>query len=152
MRRFDLSSENIFAYAGRDIPGYGGDGRAAVDANLSGPVGVASDPIWETSGSRSASTTGSARVDAGGIITTDAGSFQEGFAGDGGQAATMAALNGPEGVAVDSRGRLYIADTGNHRIRMVDPEGVISTVAGTGEAGYSGDGGPGAQRQSSTAP
>ena len=141
VRRIDLSSENIVAFAGRDIPGYGGDGRAAVDANLSGPVGVASDPlgnVWiaERFNHRVR------KVDAGGIITTVAGSFQEGYAGDGGQA-TMAALNGPEGVAVDSRGRLYIADTGNHRIRMVDAEGVISTVAGTGEAGFSGDGGPG---------
>ena len=56
----------------------------------------------------------------------------------------MAALNAPQGVAVDSRGRLFIADTGNHRIRMVDTEGIISTVAGTGEPGFSGDGGPGA--------
>ena len=141
VRRIDLSSENIVAFAGRDIPGYGGDGRPAVDANLSGPVGVASDPsgnVWiaERFNHRVR------KVDAGGIITTVAGSFEEGYTGDGGQAA-MAALNGPEGVAVDSRGRLYIADTGNHRIRMVDAEGVISTVAGTGEAGFSGDGGPG---------
>ena len=141
VRRIDLSSENIFAFAGRDIPGYGGDGRAAADANLSGPVGVAADAlgnVWiaERFNHRVR------KVDAGGIITTAAGSFQEGYAGDG-ERATMAALNAPEGVAVDSRGRLFIADAGNHRIRMVDTEGLISTVAGTGDAGFSGDGGPG---------
>ena len=142
VRRIDLSNENILTFAGRDIPGYGGDGRAAADANLSGPVGVAADRlgnVWiaERFNHRVR------KVDAGGIITTVAGSFQEGYAGDGDQA-TMAALNGPQGVAVDSRGRLFIADTGNHRIRMVDTEGIISTVAGTGEPGFSGDGGPGA--------
>lgn len=142
VRRIDLSSENILAFAGRDIPGYGGDGRAAADANLSGPVGIAADPrgnVWiaERFNHRVR------KVDAAGIITTAAGSFQEGYAGDG-EPATMAALNAPEGVAVDAHGRLFIADTGNHRIRMVNAEGIISTVAGTGEAGFSGDGGPGA--------
>lgn len=141
VRRIDFSSENILAFAGRDIPGYGGDGRAAVDANLSGPVGLAADApgnVWiaERFNHRVR------KVDAGGIISTVVGSFQEGYAGDGKPAAD-AALNGPEGVAVDNRGRLYIADTGNHRIRMVDAEGIISTVAGTGNAGFSGDGGPG---------
>ena len=141
VRRIDLSSGNIVAFAGRDIPGYGGDGRAAPDANLSGPVGIAADAlgnVWiaERFNHRVR------QVDAGGIITTAAGSFQVGYSGDG-EPATTAALNGPEGVAVDGRGRLFIADTGNHRIRMVDAEGLITTVAGTGDAGFSGDGGPG---------
>lgn len=142
VRRIDLSNQNIHPFAGSDIPGYGGDGRAAVDANLSGPVGVAADPlgnVWiaERFNHRVR------KVDTGGIITTAAGSFEDGFAGDGDQA-TLAALNTPLGVAADSRGRVFIADTGNHRIRMVDTEGIISTVVGTGEAGFSGDGGPGA--------
>ena len=143
VRRFEHSTGNILAFAGRDIPGFGGDGRAAVDANLSGPAGVAADPmgnVWiaERFNHRVR------RVDTGGIIETIAGSFLEGFAGDGDRA-TLAALNGPRGVAVDAMGRVYIADTGNHRIRMVDTDGTITTVAGTGRSGFSRDGGPGAR-------
>ena len=63
-----------------------------------------------------------------------------GFYGDGGLA-TQAQLNSPQGVAVDSLGNIYFADTGNHVVRRVSPEGVLSTVAGTGFRGYSGDGG-----------
>jgi sugar lactone lactonase YvrE len=76
-----------------------------------------------------------------GQLLTVAGSGVQGFSGDGG-AATSAALNGPQGVAIGPDGTLYIADTGNHRIRMVSTGGTISTFAGTGAAGYSGDDGP----------
>jgi hypothetical protein len=76
-----------------------------------------------------------------GIITTYAGNGTPGFSGDGGPA-TAAQLNTPCGVAVDSAGNLYIADTSNHRVRMVTTAGVISTVAGNGTGGFSGDGGP----------
>jgi DNA-binding beta-propeller fold protein YncE len=76
------------------------------------------------------------------IITTAVGTGEKGFAGDGG-AATAALLNGPFDVAFDGAGNLYFSDTFNHRIRRVDARtGVISTVAGNGEARYSGDGGP----------
>ena len=141
VRRYESSTGDILAFAGRDIPGFGGDGRAAVDANLSGPASVAADPmgnVWiaERFNHRVR------RVDSGGFIETVAGSFLDGFAGDGGRA-THAALNGPRGVAVDELGRVYIADTGNHRVRVVDIDGTISTVAGTGESGFSRDGGPG---------
>jgi DNA-binding beta-propeller fold protein YncE len=75
-------------------------------------------------------------------ITTVAGTGGKGFAGDGGPAAA-AVLNGPFDVAFDSAGNLYFSDTFNHRIRRIDAAtAVISTVAGNGEAGYSGDGGP----------
>lgn len=75
-------------------------------------------------------------------ITTAVGTGERGFAGDGGPA-TAALLNGPFDVAFDAAGNLYFSDTFNHRIRRVDAaSGLISTVAGTGEAGYSGDGGP----------
>ena len=76
-----------------------------------------------------------------GIITTVAGSGQMGFSGDGGPA-TAASLSYPLGVAVDAAGNLYIADHGNNRIRKVSPSGTISTVAGNGAGGFSGDGGP----------
>ena len=75
------------------------------------------------------------------MISTVAGNGAQGFAGDGGPA-TSANLNGPTGVAVDAAGNLYIADSGNHRIRKVTPAGTISTFAGNGTAGFAGDGGP----------
>ena len=81
------------------------------------------------------------KVDTTGTISTVAGSGASGFSGDGG-AATAAQLYLPWGVAVDGAGNLYIADTHNQRIRKVDTTGTISTVAGTGAWGFSGDGGP----------
>jgi hypothetical protein len=82
------------------------------------------------------------KVDVQGIITTVAGNYSFGFdyAGDGG-AATNAALNYPVGVAVDGTGNLFIADEDNSVIRKVDLNGIITTVAGNGNSGYSGDGG-----------
>src|SRR6202043_538786 len=75
-----------------------------------------------------------------GVITTVAGNGTAGFAGDGG-AATSAQLKGPTGIAVDSTGNLYIADQANNRVRKVAAAtGVITTVAGNGTAGFSGDG------------
>jgi sugar lactone lactonase YvrE len=76
----------------------------------------------------------------GGTIDTVAGDGAPGFSGDGGPA-VAAHLNAAEGLAIDTEGNLFIADTGNHRIRKVDRAGIISTVAGNGAAGFSGDGG-----------
>ena len=76
-----------------------------------------------------------------GEITTVAGNGTAGYSGDGG-AAISAELGSPSGVAVDSAGNIYIADTSNNRIRKVNTSGVITTVAGNGTPGYSGDGGP----------
>ena len=81
------------------------------------------------------------KVDPDGTITTVAGSGESGFSGDGGPA-TKAQLNLPLAVTVDREGSLYIADADNYRIRKVDNEGIITTIAGTDEGGYSGDGGP----------
>ncbi len=81
------------------------------------------------------------RIDAGGRVTRVAGTGVRGFSGDGGPA-TSAQLDGGHGVAFMSGGGFVLADTGNHRIRRVWPDGMITTVAGTGEPGYSGDGGP----------
>jgi uncharacterized protein (TIGR03437 family) len=81
-----------------------------------------------------------------GAITTVAGTGSGGFSGDGGPA-TKAPLNSPRGVAVDLAGALYIADTQNCRIRRVGPDGTITTVAGTGSYGSSGDGGPATSAQ-----
>ena len=81
------------------------------------------------------------RVDTNGIITTVAGNGIEAYGGDGGPA-TAAGLKAPQGVAVDDSGNLLIADTGDNRIRRVDTNGIITTVAGNGVAAYCGDGGP----------
>jgi sugar lactone lactonase YvrE len=81
------------------------------------------------------------RVDVAGIITTVAGSGDRGFTGDD-ERATEAELSRPQGVAVDAAGNIYISDSENNRIRKVDTSGIITTIAGTGEPGYSGDGGP----------
>lgn len=80
------------------------------------------------------------KLDKSGVLTTMAGGTF-GFSGDGGPA-TKAALYFPSGVAVDSAGNIYFADKGNNRVRKVDTKGIITTFAGTGTAGFSGDGGP----------
>jgi sugar lactone lactonase YvrE len=75
-----------------------------------------------------------------GTIRTVAGAGTAGFSGDGGQA-VKAQLTGPTGIAVDAAGVLFIADTGNNRVRQVSPDGIITTVAGSGGKAFSGDGG-----------
>ena len=81
------------------------------------------------------------KLTTGGQLTVVAGTGNGGFRGDGGPAGE-AALFAPHGLAFDTEGRLVIADTFNHRVRRIDLRGVITTVAGTGTAGYAGDGGP----------
>ena len=81
------------------------------------------------------------RIDPSGEVITVAGTGQPGYGGDGGPA-TSALLRQPHGIALDDAGNLYVADSPNHRIRRIDPAGIITTVAGTGMAGFSGDGGP----------
>jgi len=71
-----------------------------------------------------------------GILTVFAGSSTQGYAGDGGPAAS-AALYNPRGVVFDGSGNLYISDAGNYRIRKVNTAGIISTVAGNGLSGFS---------------
>ena len=138
IRKVDASGV-ITTVAGTGERGFSGDGGPAVDAGLNGPRGVAVDGA----GNLFIADEGSRRirkVDAAGTITTIAGTGEFVFSGDGGPA-IQAALNLPSGVAVDGAGNLFIADTGNHRIRKVDASGVISTVAGI-SFGFGGDGGP----------
>jgi len=132
-----VSGGTITTVAGTGTAGYSGDGGQATSAQLSIPLGVAVDAqgslyIADYANSR-------IRKVSGGIITTVAGTGTAGYSGDGGQA-TSAQLKFPYSVAVDGQGSLYIADYGNQRVRKVSG-GVISTVAGTGTAGFSGDGG-----------
>ena len=139
------SAGNITTVAGDGTTGFGGDGGAAVAAQLNLPHSVAVDG----SGNLYIADWGNHRirkVDSAGVITTVAGSGTAGFGGDGG-AAVAARLSLPTGVAVDGAGNLYIADWGNHRIRKVNSAGVITTVVGDGTAGFGGDGGAAAAAQ-----
>jgi len=126
----------ISTVAGTGVSGYSGDGGPAISARLWYPFDVAVDGqgnlfICDKYNSRIR------KVSPGGTIITVAGSGA-GFAGDTGPA-TSAKLNYPEGIAITSFGDLYIADTGNERVRRVDTSGRITTVAGTGNWGYNGD-------------
>ena len=112
----------------------------AVNQNLSGPQGLALD----NTGALLIADSGNNRIrrlTSDGTITTIAGSATSGYSGDGGPA-TAATLRAPTGVQVDSAGNIYISDTSNYRIRKVDTNGIITTVAGNGSAGYNGDGSP----------
>ena len=144
IRRVDLSG-TITTITGTGEKGFSGDGGPAVSAQLSGPKGVAVDGVGnlyiaDTENHRIR------RVDPSGTITTIAGTGGNGFSGDGGPA-VAAELNFPEDVAIDATGSLYIADAGNNRIRRIDSSGMITTVAGTGQKGFSGDGGPAVSAQ-----
>jgi sugar lactone lactonase YvrE/predicted esterase len=119
--------------------GFGGDGGPATAAELSLPLGLAVDAagalyIADSENHRVR------KVGLDGNITTVAGDGVAGFGGDDGLA-TAAQLNTPWGLALDSAGNLYIADSANHRVRRLAPNGTITTVAGSGAAGFSGDGG-----------
>ncbi len=138
VRRMDTHGV-ITTVAGNGFPSYWGDGAAATNANISSPVGVAVD----ASGNLYIADQGNnaiRQVATNGIISTVAGNGANVFFGDGGQA-TNASLSSPADVVVDAVGNLFIADSGNKRIRKVAVSGVISTVAGSGNAGYYGDGG-----------
>ena len=133
----------ITTIAGTGERGFGGDGGPATQARLNYPYGVAVDGagnlyIADLANHRIR------KVDSTGTITTFAGTGERGFGGDGGPA-SQAQINFPTGVAVDEAGNLYIADWSNARIRKVDGTGTITTIAGTGELGFGGDGGPAIQ-------
>src|SRR5579863_801432 len=148
IRKVD-TSQNISTIAGTGAPGYSGDNDPAASCTLNTPSGIALDGA----GNLYTADTGNNRVReivaATGIIQTVAGNGTAGNAGDRGLAVD-ANLNQPLGVTVDLAGNLFIADTGNNRIREVDPVyHVIFNVAGdpNGTAGYSGDNGPPASAQ-----
>ncbi len=131
------ASGNIGTVAGGGLNNPG-DGGLAVNAQLMNPVGLAIDG----SGNLYFTDTGAnvvRKVSTSGIITTIAGNGGKGFSGDGLQA-TNATLNGPHGLGVDSAGNVFIADTMNVRVRKVSTAGVITTVAGNGQAGSTANG------------
>jgi uncharacterized protein (TIGR03437 family) len=136
------SADVISTYAGQYALGFAftGDGGAATSAAFNGPAAVALDKagnlyVIDIGNNRVRKVTAST-----GIITTIAGTNGQGFSGDGGLA-TIAKLSRPLGVAVDSSGTVYIADSQNNRIRKVVGS-TITTVVGTGASSFSGDGGP----------
>ena len=131
----------ITTTAGNGTSGYTGDGGPATSAGIYEPQGVALDNAGDVYFADFYHHV-VRRIDAAsGIITTVAGNGTEGFSGDGGSA-TSAELNYPEGISLDSAANLYIADSGNYRVRKVDAAtGIITTVAGDGAKTDSGDGG-----------
>ena len=129
-------------FAGRGPFGFDGDGGPATEALFRFPEDLTAGP-----GGVYVADTGNDRVrwiSNDGMISTFAGSGERGFSGDG-EAATLASLNRPAALALNSSNELLIADNGNWRIRKVGPKGIISTVAGTGENIFSPDGIPAQQ-------
>jgi sugar lactone lactonase YvrE len=135
----------ISTVAGNGTNGFSGDGGPAANADLGDLFGIAvdsagnlyiADPVHNRI----------RRVDTSGVIATVAGIGSPGYTGDGGQA-SVAQLSGPVGVTTDSTGDLFIADTSNDVVREVTDNGTITTVAGTGQYGFGGDGGPAVDAQ-----
>ena len=134
-----ISGSNINTAAGNGLLSYSGDGGSATQAQFNFPSAVAVD----SAGNIYVADTGNhvvRQITAKGVVSTFAGTGSAGFAGDG-SAANKAQLIAPQGVAVDAAGNVYIADTGNLRVRVVGTNGNISTFAGNGNPGNGGDGG-----------
>lgn len=156
VKRLDFSTGIVTNVAGTGARSFGGDGGPANSALLDLPSAV----VVDSSGNIIISDQANFRlrlVEPDGTIHTICGDGEPGFAGDGGPA-SAARLNALKGQAaapssridIDRRDQIYIADTANHRIRMIDAVGIIRTIAGTGEPGYSGDGGPALEAQLNT--
>src|SRR5262245_30697113 len=133
------ASGTLTVVAGTGAGGFSGDDGPAALAQLNNPTGLGLGPtgdlyIADTLNHRIR------KVSAAGLIVTVAGTGTKGFGGDGGPA-TAAQLNIPTDVTLDAANDLFIADAQNHRIRKVNVDGVINTVAGSGTEGFSGDGG-----------
>lgn len=135
----------ISTLAGTGTGGYNGDGGPAMNAQLYSPSGVAADAAGNVYVS-DFDNNRIRKIDAGGIISTFAGTGAAGFSGDGGQAA-LAKINNPYGITIDAAGNVYFAEFYSNRIRKVDAAGIISTFAGTGVQGSGGDGGPAVNAQ-----
>jgi hypothetical protein len=134
------SAQIITAFAGDTTIGNSGDGGQALVARFNNPIQASMDAAGNIY-IADQNNYNVRKIDAAGIITTIAGTGVSGYAGDGGLA-TAALLGGPTGVIPDGKGNIYIVDYNNNVIRKIDTAGVITTVVGTGVAGYSGDGGP----------
>jgi sugar lactone lactonase YvrE len=138
IRRVDTAGI-ITTFAGNGVSLTGGDFGPATQAGL-WPYDLALDNLGNLFIACSI-TDVVRKIDANGIITTVAGNYNGGYTGDGGLA-TAAQLNNPMGIAVDLFGNLYIADSSNNCIRKINSAGIITTIAGNGNEGFSGDNGP----------
>ena len=135
-----VPSFTITTIAGTGAQGYFGDGGPATSATLDDPRGIVTDPAGNVYFCDRDNDV-VRKIDTNGIITTIAGTGSAGYNGDN-IPGTQAQLNTPWRVTMDPAGNLYIADAVNDRIRKLAPNGIITTVAGNGNPGYSGDGGP----------
>ena len=142
IRKVTVSTGIITTVVGDGNAGYSGDGGLAINAEINAPSGITIDAAGNIYISDEGNDVIRKITASTGIINTIAGNGINGFSGDGGLA-TLAKLNDPSlGVAIDTAGNIYIADDGNNRIRKITAStGKISTVAGTGANGYTGDGG-----------
>ncbi len=141
IRKVDATTGIITTVAGTGTPGFTGDNGPATAARITFPRWICTDSIGNIYIADNTNRIRKVTL-ATGIITTVAGNGTAGFSGDGGLA-TAAAINVPVGVFVDKDGNIFIAEASNNRIRKVTAAtGIISTIAGTGVSGYSGDGGP----------
>lgn len=127
----------ISTYIGTGVAGYNGEGVGIAVAQINNPYGIAVSAVGdiyfcETAGNR-------VRMIKEGAVKTIAGDGVPGFSGDGG-AATAARVNGPSGIVADALGNVYFSDGGNHRVRKINPAGVITTVAGNGSVTFTTDG------------
>lgn len=129
----------ISTFAGTTVYGYCGDDSAACEAKMERPGGVVANGVGDVFVADGDNNR--VRQITNGVITTLAGTGAAGYTGDGSNA-RHATMRNPKGIAVDAFGNMYIADSGNNVIRKIDISGIISTFAGTGERGYTGDGGP----------
>ncbi|MCE3226791.1 MAG: hypothetical protein K0S32_1342 [Bacteroidetes bacterium] len=134
-----VRSQNISTIAGNGLPSYSGDMALAINCEVHSPNDVEVDKlgnvyIADRNNSRIR------KINTSGIITTIAGNGISGFSGDGGPAVS-AVLGRPTGLALDTAGNIYFVDNDNNRIRKINTSGIITTIAGDGTVGYSGDGG-----------
>lgn len=136
----EATGGNITTIAGTGVAGFSGDGRPATSARVNYPHGI----FWDLAGNiyfADAFNHRVRKISTSGIITTVAGNGRANSDGDG-RPAVAASLFHPAGITSDSAGNLYITEMKGHRIRKVDAAGIITTIAGIGVPGFSGDGGP----------
>ena len=143
IRLYSQTASTVTTYAGTGVAGNSGDEGPAISAQFASPYGVAVDPTYNFLFLTDLSNCVVRYVDSAGIVHKYAGNYTNGFSGDGGPAID-ASLSYPRGIAIDGSNNVYICDTGNSRIRRIDyTTGEISTIAGNGIEGYSGNNGPG---------
>jgi sugar lactone lactonase YvrE len=139
IREVNASTGVISTLAGNGTNGYSGDGGSATSAQFYNPIGVAVDSSGNVYIADSGN--GAVRMVSNGTITTIAGNGTLAYVGDGGPA-SQAEFSAISGIAVDAQGNIYVADTSNDAVRLFPLGGTVSTVAGNGTQGYTGDGGP----------